>query len=144
MTWYRMLNSNITEMIMYWPFNFSLKIESKLGIDVEDYHPGETNDRIISNRVLRLMEKTLKKTNYVSFAAPLIQKEVAEYMMDKHVSKILLEAVQMLCSAKRILNPDDSFIWWSVAVKFSNRDSNSWALGKCQEKGTEAPAAAQV
>ena len=28
--------------------------------------------------------------------------------MDKHVSKILLEAVQMLCSAKRILNPDDS------------------------------------
>ncbi len=28
--------------------------------------------------------------------------------MDKHVSKILLEAVQMLCSAKRILSPDDS------------------------------------
>ena len=28
-------------------------------------------------------------------------------MMDKHISKILLEAVQMLCSAKRILDPDD-------------------------------------
>jgi len=28
--------------------------------------------------------------------------------MDKHVSKILLEAVQMLCSAKRILDPDDA------------------------------------
>lgn len=27
-------------------------------------------------------------------------------MMDKHVSKILLEAVQMLCSAKRILDPE--------------------------------------
>ncbi len=27
--------------------------------------------------------------------------------MDKHVSKILLEAVQMLCSAKRLLDPDD-------------------------------------
>ena len=33
--------------------------------------------------------------------------KIAEYMMDKHVSKILLEAVQMLCSAKRILSPDD-------------------------------------
>ena len=30
--------------------------------------------------------------------------------MDKHVSKILLEAVQMLCSAKRILDADDDEI----------------------------------
>ena len=42
------------------------------------------------------------------FILSLIQKEIAKYMMDKHVSKILLEAVQMLCSAKRVLNPDDS------------------------------------
>ena len=41
------------------------------------------------------------------FILSLIQKEVAEYMMDKHISKIILEAVQMLCSAKRILDPDD-------------------------------------
>ena len=41
------------------------------------------------------------------FILSLIQKEIARYMMDKHVSKILLEAVQMLCSAKRILDPDD-------------------------------------
>lgn len=32
---------------------------------------------------------------------------IAEYMMDKHVSKILLEAVQMLCTAKRVLDPED-------------------------------------
>jgi len=41
------------------------------------------------------------------FILSLIQREIAQYMMDKHVSKILLEAVQMLCSAKRILSPDD-------------------------------------
>jgi len=41
------------------------------------------------------------------FILSLLQKEIAQYMMDKHVSKILLEAVQMLCSAKRILDPDD-------------------------------------
>jgi hypothetical protein len=41
------------------------------------------------------------------FILSLIQREIAQYMMDKHVSKILLEAVQMLCSAKRVLNPDD-------------------------------------
>ena len=41
------------------------------------------------------------------FILSLIQREIAEYMMDKHVSKILLEAVQMLCSAKRLLDPED-------------------------------------
>ena len=41
------------------------------------------------------------------FILSLIQREIARFMMDKHVSKILLEAVQMLCSAKRLLDPDD-------------------------------------
>lgn len=42
------------------------------------------------------------------FILSLIQCEIAQFMMDKHVSKILLEAVQMLCSCKRILDPDDA------------------------------------
>ena len=41
------------------------------------------------------------------FILSLVQSEIAKYMMDKHVSKILLEAVQMLCSAKRVLTPGD-------------------------------------
>ena len=44
------------------------------------------------------------------FILSIIQKEIAQFMMDKHVYKILLEAVQMLCSAKRILDPDDDEI----------------------------------
>ena len=41
------------------------------------------------------------------FILSYIQSEIAEYMMDKHISKILLEAVQMLCSARRVLEPND-------------------------------------
>lgn len=41
------------------------------------------------------------------FILSLLPKEIAEFMMDKHISKIILEAVQMLCSAKRLLDPDD-------------------------------------
>jgi len=33
--------------------------------------------------------------------------ECAEYMFDKHVSKILLEAVQMLCTTIQIIDPDN-------------------------------------
>jgi hypothetical protein len=34
-------------------------------------------------------------------------KECAEFMFDKHVSKIILEAVQMLCTAMQIIDPDN-------------------------------------
>ena len=42
------------------------------------------------------------------FILSLIPKEIAEAMMDKHISKIILEAVQMLCTAKRVVDPDAS------------------------------------
>ena len=42
------------------------------------------------------------------FILSLLQWEIAQSMMDKHVSKILLEAVQMLCTGKRVLDPDDN------------------------------------
>ena len=41
------------------------------------------------------------------FILSLSFKECAESMFDKHVSKILLEAVQMLCTAMQIVDPDN-------------------------------------
>ena len=43
------------------------------------------------------------------FILSLLPSECAEYMIDKHVHKILLEAVQMLCTALRVLNPEKEF-----------------------------------
>ena len=44
------------------------------------------------------------------FILSLIPTEAAEAYMDKHVSKIILEAVQMLCTAMRVLVPDTPII----------------------------------
>ena len=41
------------------------------------------------------------------FILSLFPEEVARFMMDKHIVKIILEAVQMLCSARRVLLPTD-------------------------------------
>jgi hypothetical protein len=60
------------------------------------------------------------------FILSLIQKEIAEYMMDKHVSKILLEAVQMLCSAKRILDPDDEINETIYKLAHKNHPVTIW------------------
>jgi hypothetical protein len=51
------------------------------------------------------------------FILSLLQWEIAQFMMDKHVSKILLEAVQMLCTAKRVLDPDEMEGLYKMAHK---------------------------
>jgi len=60
------------------------------------------------------------------FILSLIQREVARYMMDKHVSKILLEAVQMLCSAKRVLDPDDEMNQLIYKLAHKNHPVTIW------------------
>jgi hypothetical protein len=60
------------------------------------------------------------------FILSLIQKEIAQFMMDKHVSKILLEAVQMLCSAKRVLDPDDSVNHQIYRLAHKNHPVTIW------------------
>lgn len=60
------------------------------------------------------------------FILSLIQKEIAQFMMDKHVSKILLEAVQMLCTAKRILDSDDSINEQLYKLAHKNHPVTIW------------------
>lgn len=60
------------------------------------------------------------------FILSLIQKEIAEFMMDKHVSKILLEAVQMLCSAKRIVDPEDDINNRLYKIAHKNHPVTIW------------------
>ena len=41
------------------------------------------------------------------FILSLLQKQIAEWMFDSHIVKIILEAVQVLSTAKRLVDPDD-------------------------------------
>jgi hypothetical protein len=61
-----------------------------------------------------------KTTTMNLFILSLIHKEIAESMMDKHVHKILLEAVQMLCSAKRVLDPNCPSVQSGVLYKIAH------------------------
>ena len=60
------------------------------------------------------------------FILSLIPKEIAMYMMDKHVSKILLEAVQMLCTAKRLLDPADPINDTLYKIAHKNHPVTIW------------------
>lgn len=49
---------------------------AKIGIDVEDYHPGETNNAKDADSIKKLMQAILPSATYCSYAAPLIAAEV--------------------------------------------------------------------
>lgn len=61
-----------------WPtLKAAEKFTCQAGFDVEDYHPGEGNNVHMQNLTKRLMQQVLPQMDYVSFAAPLIRKEVS-------------------------------------------------------------------
>lgn len=50
----------------------------KSGCDVEDYYPGEGNDRFLQQLSRRLMQATLPDCDYVNFASPLFYSETVK------------------------------------------------------------------
>ena len=67
----------------YPAFEFATRNKCKLGLDVEDYHPGEYNNFSMSERMFKMMKSILPYADYCSFAAPLIQKEIEFYIPNK-------------------------------------------------------------
>ncbi len=50
------------------------KLNTKAGFDIEDYHPGEGTKKNEQKLTRKIIERTLPKMQYVSFASPLMRK----------------------------------------------------------------------
>lgn len=53
-------------------FTYAQKKGIMLGVDVEDYHPAETEDPVLMQRLQRMMRHVLAKANVITAASPLI------------------------------------------------------------------------
>lgn len=59
----------------FWPaYEYARKKRIPFGIDVEDYHPGETNNENDAAQMKTIMRGILPEANYISAASPLILK----------------------------------------------------------------------
>jgi glycosyltransferase involved in cell wall biosynthesis len=67
----------------YPAYEIANRINGKLGLDIEDYHPGEYIHSAMSERMLEMMKCILPQAHYCSFAAPLIQKEIESKIPNK-------------------------------------------------------------
>lgn len=56
------------------------------------------------------------------FILSLNARECAEYMFDKHVSKIILEAVQMLCTTMHLVDPDNEITQHTTLYKIAHKN----------------------
>lgn len=74
---------------IYATYKASQKFKCKSGFDVEDYHPGEGNDKHLQNITLSLMKKIFPKFNYVSFASQSIlnesEKNIGSFLIQKSI-----------------------------------------------------------
>lgn len=80
----------------YPSMQHAAKHRCKLGLDMEDYHPGELSNRSFDEMVRDLIRAVFKKANYVSFAAPLIRTEV-----EKDLGYIVPNGITVLNSFKK-------------------------------------------
>ncbi len=67
------------------------KINAKVGFDVEDYHPGEGNNKKLKSLTLQLMRKTLPFFDYLSYGSESIYKECTSKIvgLDKPTNLII-------------------------------------------------------
>jgi hypothetical protein len=56
----------------YPAFRFARRKKTSLGIDIEDYHVGETNDDKLKHRISLLFKRILPLCDYITAASPLI------------------------------------------------------------------------
>lgn len=56
------------------------------------------------------------------FILSLNTQKCAEYMFDKHISKIIIEAVQMLCTAIQLIDPDNPIKQRVLLYKISHKN----------------------
>lgn len=63
---------------LYTTFFAGKKFNCKTGFDIEDYHPGEGNDKNEQGLIRKLINRYLPEMDYVSFASPLMMERTIE------------------------------------------------------------------
>lgn len=106
-----------------WPaIWFSKRINCKAGFDVEDYHPGETNDIYLKKMTENLLKRFLPQMDYLSFASSLIKNEIEKLIPDTNSNCL---TVLNYFSAGEFIQPTEpntgivKFVWFSQHIGFN-------------------------
>lgn len=108
---------------LYATYFASRKFKCKSGFDVEDYHPGEGNNKKQQHLLLELMKNILPKMDYVSFASSLIKDEVEKKVFfSKNINLFII--LNYFSKTDFIINNDIDvkkikLVWFSQNIDFN-------------------------
>lgn len=74
----------------YSAWKFAARTGAQLGIDVEDYHPGELKNVNSQQLVRQLMRNVLPHASYTSYASALIMQEVKKEVLFRNQEQVVL------------------------------------------------------
>ncbi len=120
------LNQSFDLVVAHNPQSFypaliaSEKLNAKLGIDIEDYHPGETNNNSLSDKVLLLLKYTLPNAYYISYASPCFYDKInKEISLTTPKQFVLLNGFPKdEFSFKSIKSSKLRLVWYSQNINF--------------------------
>lgn len=97
------------------------RLKCKMGFDVEDYHPGEGNDKHLQGLTKQLIQQVLPEMDYVSFAAPLIMQEVKNDLHGAHRNWFTVlnyfPSEEFALSEAPLMGPL-RLVWFSQSISF--------------------------
>lgn len=100
---------------------FSIETKTKLGVDIEDYHPGETNNIQLMRLTEKLMKYTIDKTEYISFASPLFIEPVKALTDNIKINEVVVlngfQASEFLNKSIK-LNGKLKIVWYSQNISY--------------------------
>lgn len=106
----------------YPAMSFAQKNKIPFGIDLEDYHPGESNDVKTSTQYKTLQNKILPEAQYVSAASPLIleyaQQDCEKEFRNKTVVLNYFPANEFIRPASKE-NEKLKLVWFSQLISFN-------------------------
>jgi glycosyltransferase involved in cell wall biosynthesis len=105
-------------------FKLSLRLGIPFALDIEDYHPGESNSKVECNAIRHLMQELIPKAAYVSYASPLIKKQSEGLLTNqKPKNGILVNNFfysEYFCMPTENLNMDSKLkiLWFSQIIDY--------------------------
>lgn len=100
---------------------YAKKHQCKFGVDMEDYHPGETTDHAKAKLLKTYLAKTLKNANYISAASPLIMEHtMADMAGYTGQSTVILNSFPQKEFQAPICNKQEkiSLVWFSQHINY--------------------------
>jgi len=101
---------------------YSSLFRAKFGLDVEDYHPGEGNNLVLTKRVLQLFKVVLPRANYCSYASDQIREQVQRELKISDENHFTIINSFFSSEFKRAANGQGDrlkLVWFSQYIDYS-------------------------